>query len=307
VPFSLAYFLPEMSQVPAILNPTEQDMQYMLACSVHLGRTNIDPTMRRYVWKRRKDGVHIFDLAKTWQKLILAARVIATIENPADVFLISAQQKGQKPCHKFAQYTRATALSGRFTPGTFTNQIQEKFVEPRLLFVCDPRTDHQPLTEASYVNIPSIALCNSDSSARCVEIVIPCNNQSASSVGLIFWLLAREVLRLKGEIPRTQPWDVIVDAFFYKSPEELERKQAEEAAHAPEEKFRPPEPVLPAPTEGGWTTEPTSSWGDSDQYPPAQMSEWTESDNLAVAAPAGEPAWSTDPILASWDAPTTAS
>jgi small subunit ribosomal protein SAe len=290
-----------MSQVPAILNPTEQDIQYLLACSVHTGRTNIDPTMRRYVWKRRKDGVHIFDLAKTWQKIVLAARVIATIENPADVFLISAQQKGQKPCHKFAQYTGANALSGRFTPGTFTNQIQEKFVEPRLLIVCDPRTDHQPLTEASYVNIPAIALCNSDSPTRNVEIAIPCNNESASSVGLIFWLLAREVLRLKGVIPRKENWDVIVDAFFYKSPEELEKKAQEESAHAAEEKYRPTEPIA-APTES-WNAEATSSWADSEQYPPAQLSEWNESDT--AAAPVGEPAWSTDPILSSWDAPAT--
>jgi small subunit ribosomal protein SAe len=290
-----------MSQVPAILNPTEQDMQYLLACSVHTGRSNIDPCMRRYIWKRRKDGVHIFDLSKTWQKLILAARVIAAIENPSDVFLISAQQKGQKPCHKFAQHTGAIALSGRFTPGTFTNQIQEKFVEPRILIVCDPRTDHQPLTEASYVNIPSIALCNSDSSTRNVEIAIPCNNESASSVGLIFWLLAREVLRLKGVISRKENWDVIVDAFFYKSTEELEKKAQEESAHAAEDKFRATEP-LTAPTES-WNAEPTSSWGDSDQYPPAQMSEWNETDTSA-AAPVEPAIWSTigaDPILSSWD------
>jgi len=216
-------------------------------------------------------------------------------------FLISAQQKGQKPCHKFAQYTRTTALSGRFTPGTFTNQIQDKFVEPRLLFVCDPRTDHQPLIEATYVNIPSIALCNSDSSAKNVEIVIPCNNESASSVGLIFWFLAREVLRLKGELPRAQPWDVIVDAFFYKSPEEIERKQAEETAQASEEKFRAPEASTSEPT--SWTAEPTSSWGDADQFATPSISEWNEPD--VAAAPAGEPAWSTDPIL-SWDAPPTA-
>lgn len=277
----------------------------MLACSAHIGRTNIDPTMRRYVWKRRKDGVHIFDLSKTWQKIVLAARVIATIENPADVFLISAQQKGQKPCHKFAQHTGANALSGRFTPGTFTNQIQEKFVEPRLLIVCDPRTDHQPLTEAMYVNIPSIALCNSDSPARNVEIAIPCNNESAASIGLIFWFLAREVLRLRGVISRRENWDVIVDAFFYKSPEELEKKAQEESAHAAEEKFRAgagAETALPPPVEG-WNAEPTSSWADSEQFAPPQISEWTDADS--AAAPVVEAPWSTDP-MATWDVSTTA-
>jgi small subunit ribosomal protein SAe len=35
------------------------------------------------------------------------------------------------------------SIAGRFTPGTFTNQITKQFREPRLLIVTDPRTDSQ--------------------------------------------------------------------------------------------------------------------------------------------------------------------
>lgn len=126
---------------------------------------------------------------------------------------------------KFAHYTQATPTAGRFTPGAFTNQIQPAFREPRLLIVTDPLTDHQPVTEASYVNIPVIAFCNTDSPLKFVDIAIPCNNKSPHSIGLMWWLLAREVLRLRGMITHDK-WDIKPDLFFYRDPEEAEKEQA---------------------------------------------------------------------------------
>lgn len=51
--------------------------------------------MESYVYKRRNDGLFIFNLHKTWEKLVLAARVIAAVENPADVCVISGRELGQ--------------------------------------------------------------------------------------------------------------------------------------------------------------------------------------------------------------------
>merc|ERR1712226_826513 len=118
------------------------------------GASNSETTMAQYIFKTKQDGVNIINLRKTWEKLILAARAIAAIENPAEGFVVASRPYAQRAVLKFARYIGATSIAGRFTPGAFTNQIQAAFREPRLLVVADPRADHQPVTEASYADVP---------------------------------------------------------------------------------------------------------------------------------------------------------
>jgi len=216
------------SQFPSSLNIKEEDVQKLLATQCHIGTKNLEPAMERYVWKRRADGINIIDLQKTWEKLVLAARIIAAIEHPQDIVVISGRNYGQRAVLKFAKFIGANALAGRYTPGTFTNQIQQKFIEPRLLIITDPRIDHQPLIESSYVNVPTIAFANTDSPLIHVDVAIPCNNKGRHSIGLMWWLLAREVRYLKNEIPRGTAWDVMPDLFFYRDPTEEEKDNEEE-------------------------------------------------------------------------------
>jgi len=89
----------------------------------------------------------------------------------------------------------------------------------------DPVADWQPLKEASYVNIPVIAFCNTDSHTKFVDIAIPCNNKGKNSVAIMYWLLTREVLRLKRKISRKVQWDVKPDLYLFRDVEETEKNE----------------------------------------------------------------------------------
>merc|ERR1712183_1267978 len=260
----------EMSANNPLLELQEDDLRKMIAASNHLGSQQCNYQMGQYKWKMRPDGVHVINPKKTWEKIILAARVIAAVENPADVCVISSRTIGQRAILKFAAATGATAIAGRYTPGTFTNQIQKAFKEPRLLVVTDPRADHQPITEASYVNIPVVAFCNTDSPLKFIDIAIPCNTKSIYSVGLMWWILAREVLRLRGTISREVPWTVMPDLYFYRDPEEAEKEEQEKAKEAAAAAAPPPPQA--------------EEWNQTDQYQPV-VEDWAEP-NVGTLPPA---------------------
>jgi len=274
-----------------MVNPlalTEPDVKLLLAANVHLGSKNSDAQMQRYIWRRRKDGVNIINLGKTWEKLVLAARIIVALENPEDLVVVSARQFGQRAVFKFAQHTGAQYIGGRYTPGTFTNQIQKQFLEPRVLLITDPTTDAQPVAEAAYVNIPVIAFCDTDCPVANVDVAIPCNNKSPNSLALVYWLLAREVLRMRSAISRAEPWNVMVDLFMYRDPEKLEN--AEEPVVAVEQE-------APESTDfGGLAAQPTKTaqWGADE--PTTGATQWAaggDATNWSAAAPSST----------SWDQP----
>lgn len=174
----------------------EEDIKSLIVAGCHIGGKKVTKQMKKYVYTVRSDGFAIFDVNKMYEKIQVAARIIASVD-PDHVVSVSSRPAGQRAVYKFGHFTKTQALTGRWSPGMLTNQTTKKFIEPRLLIVTDPRTDYNAILESSYVNVPVIAVCNTDNNLKYVDCAIPCNNRSSKAVAMIWYLLTKAVLEIK--------------------------------------------------------------------------------------------------------------
>lgn len=93
----------------------------MLASKVYVGTQNCSKKMKPYVYTRNKEGCHFLNIAKTWEKLMIAARIIAAVSNPKDVLVVSSKTYAQRAILKFGTHTGASYSGGKWTPGMLTN------------------------------------------------------------------------------------------------------------------------------------------------------------------------------------------
>ncbi len=168
--------------------------------------------MQRFIYNVRPDGLYILDVRKTDERIRIAAKFIARYE-PSKVVAVSARQYGQQPVRMFCSLTRAIPVVGRFIPGTFTNPSLSNYIEADIVIVTDPKADSQAIDEASEVGIPVVALCDTDNLCSNIDLIIPVNNKGRKSLALAYWLLARQVLRERGEIGPNDDLPVPVEAF----------------------------------------------------------------------------------------------
>ncbi|MEM1884590.1 MAG: 30S ribosomal protein S2 [Candidatus Jordarchaeales archaeon] len=183
-----------------------------LAAGVHIGTQVKTQSMLPFIYRVRPDGLYVLDVRKTDERIRVAARFLARFE-PSKILVVSTRTYGQRPAKKFAEITRARVVTDRFIPGTLTNPSLPNYVDVDVVVVTDPRTDAQALIEAEKAGIPTVALCDTDNSTSKVNLCIPTNNKGRKALSLIYWLLARQVLRERGELPEDGELQIPIEEF----------------------------------------------------------------------------------------------
>lgn len=193
----------------------------LLSAGIHIGTRMKTGDMEQFIYRVRPDGLFVLDVKKTDDRIRVAAKFLARFE-PAKIAAVAARLYAQEPVSKFCQVTGATAVVGRFIPGLLSNPLYPNRIEPDVLIVSDPRADIQAVKEASSVGIPVVALCSTDNEFVGVDLVVPTNNKGRRALAVIYWLLARQVLRERGELAADKDLPLTIDDFEAKIAREEE-------------------------------------------------------------------------------------
>jgi small subunit ribosomal protein S2 len=172
----------------------------LLSAGIHIGTRMRTKDMEPFIYRVRADGLFVLDVKKTDERIRVAAKFLARFE-PSKIAAVAGRLYGQSPVEKFCEVVGATSIVGRFIPGMLSNPLYPHRIEPGVIIVSDPKADVQAVKEASSIGIPVIALCSTDNDFAFVDLVIPTNNKGRRALAVIYWLLARQILRERGEIP----------------------------------------------------------------------------------------------------------
>ena len=193
----------------------------LLSAGIHIGTRMKTGDMEQFIYRVRPDGLFVLDVKKTDDRIRVAAKFLARFE-PAKIAAVAARLYAQEPVTKFCHVTGAIAVAGRFIPGLLSNPLYPNRIEPEVLIVSDPRADFQAVKEASSVGIPVVALCSTDNEFVGVDLVVPTNNKGRRALAVIYWLLARQILRERGELAADKDLPLTIDDFEAKITREEE-------------------------------------------------------------------------------------
>ena len=170
-----------------------------LKSGIHIGTKFRTKYMEQFIYKTRPDGLSVLNLQKIDERIKIAAAFLAQYA-PEDILVISRRENGWKAVELFGKLTGIRVFAGRYPPGILTNPNLEEYTEAKIVMVVDAWPDRNAVLDAVKIGIPVIALCDTNNQSNFIDLVMPCNNKGKKSLGLLFYILTKEFLKLKGKL-----------------------------------------------------------------------------------------------------------
>lgn len=183
-----------------------------LKSGIHIGTKFKTKYMEQFIYKTRPDGLSVLNLQKIDERIKIAANLLAQYA-PDEILVISRRENGWKAVKMFGELTGVQVFAGRYTPGLLTNPALKEYTEKKILLVTDAWPDRNVINDAIKVGIPVIALCDTNNQSNNIDLVVPCNNKGKKSLGLLFWILTRDYMRIRGIIKKNEDFNGKLEDF----------------------------------------------------------------------------------------------
>jgi len=185
------------------------DLEDYVKTGIYLGTRIVTPDMKKYVYRRRADGLAIFNTDLIDETLKSGIEYLSKFE-PEDVILVCKRQSGWRAVMKFGELTGIRVFTKKYPAGVMTNTILKDFFETELTIISDQWLDKNALKDTLDVKKKVLMICGTNNFSKGADQVIIGNNKSGKSLGLIFYLLARGYLKAKGkstdDLPEMDWW-----------------------------------------------------------------------------------------------------
>ena len=176
---------------------------------IYIGTKVVTPNMRPFIYRRRADGLAIFNTNLIDEKLKEAIEYLSKF-NAQDVILVCKREAGWKAVEKFGELTGIRVFSKKYPAGILTNTQLPNFFENELTIVTDSWLDKNSLNDTLRVHKKVLMICDTNNLSKGSDQLIIGNNKSEKSLGLIFYLLARGYMKAKemdtSKIPDLEWW-----------------------------------------------------------------------------------------------------
>jgi len=197
-----------MAEQTSFLVPQEK----YLKSGIHIGTKFKTKYMAQFIYKTRPDGLSVLNLQKIDERIKLAASLLSQYA-PEEILIACRRENGWKAVKAFGRAAGVHVFAGRYPPGILTNPALSNYLEVKLILVADAWPDRNVIKDAKKIGIPIVALCDTNNQANDIDLVVPCNNKGKKSLGLFFYILAREFLRNKGILGTTEEPKFVVEDF----------------------------------------------------------------------------------------------